>query len=203
LLLRPCSCSRGRKQHVLLRLSRTCTDVRRMFGTLCLRYTQHELAWAFILYAARVLGCTSQLFSPAGVPLWREAGHVYDFPRLDSARLAVGILNPCSSGGHLLFSHAVFCLLKCVISCTGSDACMYMQHVAFGFIEGCIDYKRSECRCRVRSGRHVCCCTGSDRRCKRASRGASRAASAFHGSESPAACGTDCRACRPGYGTRC
>ena len=57
----------------------------RMFTTLCLRFSQHEIAWAYVIFVARVLECTQQLFAQDGTPLWVVDGHALDFPRLEGA----------------------------------------------------------------------------------------------------------------------
>jgi hypothetical protein len=58
-----------------------------MYTTICLRFTQHEIAWGYIIFVARVLQCTEHLFDTGGNPLWIIDGYALDFPRLECARL--------------------------------------------------------------------------------------------------------------------
>jgi hypothetical protein len=57
----------------------------RMYTTTCLRYTQHEIMWGYVLFVARVLRCTDALFAENGAPLWFIDGHVLNYPRLERA----------------------------------------------------------------------------------------------------------------------
>ena len=64
---------------------RMFTTVCRMFTTMCLRFSQAEIGWGLIIFAARVLQCTDHLFDSAGIPVWVQEGVGADFRRLQRA----------------------------------------------------------------------------------------------------------------------
>lgn len=56
-----------------------------MFSLMYLCYTQQEIAWAHLIFAARVLQCTPALFDETGMPLWAADRISLDRDRIERA----------------------------------------------------------------------------------------------------------------------
>lgn len=78
-----------------------------MFSLMYLCYTQQEIAWAHLIFAARVLQCTPALFDETGMPLWAA-----DRISLDRDRIERAPRNACDAV-HLQDKHTDAYFARC------------------------------------------------------------------------------------------
>ena len=94
-------------------------------------YTQQEIAWAHLIFAARVLQCTPALFQADGTPLWAADGVSLDRARIE--RVLRSAPHTWSRGSIFAVPAFAPCCARCCSSrsCTpGSELCRLKAHNA-------------------------------------------------------------------------
>jgi hypothetical protein len=66
-----------------------------MFSYMYLCYSQEEIAWGHLIFAARVLQCTHILFEADSTPLWITDKVCLERTRVESAFLPLAYLCVC------------------------------------------------------------------------------------------------------------